>query len=66
MVISRYKRLMSDVSLPLQTSLEVPIEGRLKGRAVEVMQRIDALAPKRGGSSVSGEPYRGSEVRMTR
>ncbi|HET6616974.1 MAG TPA: hypothetical protein VFH69_04115 [Gemmatimonadota bacterium] len=43
------------------------IEARLKGKAVEVMQRIDALAPERSRSSMASEPYyRGSEVRITR
>ena len=35
------------------------IEGRLKGRAVEVMQRIDALAPKHGRSRVFRRPLQG-------
>jgi len=41
------------------------IEERLKGKAVEVMQRIDALAtppPK----SAKKQGYKGSEVRVTR
>ncbi|HET7691814.1 MAG TPA: hypothetical protein VFM44_01860 [Gemmatimonadota bacterium] len=41
------------------------IEERLKGKAVEVMQRIDALAtppPK----STKKKGYKGSEVRVTR
>ena len=50
------------------------IEARLKGKAVEVMQRIAALAPLSTGDSsgsletaVSSDPsYRGSEVRITR
>lgn len=43
------------------------IEARLKGKAVEVMQRIDALAPERSRSRVASEPYySGSEVRITR
>lgn len=38
------------------------IEARLKGRAVDIMQRIDALtAPK-----PSKKVYKGSEVRITR
>lgn len=43
------------------------IEARLKGKAIEVLQRIDALSPERSRSSVAREPsYRGSEVRITR
>ena len=57
------------------------IEARLKGRAVEVMQRIDALAPAKstqkldrsgqrqtsGSPETAGDPdYKGSEVRITR
>ena len=43
------------------------IEARLKGKAVEVMRRIDALAPERSSSIVVSEPYySGSEVRITR
>ena len=43
------------------------IEARLKGKAVEVMQRIDALAPERSRSGIASEPYySGSEVRITR
>jgi hypothetical protein len=39
------------------------IEERLKGKAVEVMQRIDAIAAP---TKSSKEDYRGSEVRITR
>ncbi|HJU87465.1 MAG TPA: hypothetical protein VJ788_08865, partial [Gemmatimonadota bacterium] len=40
------------------------IEARLKGRAVEVMQRIEALATPAPGPS--RKAYKGSEVRITR
>jgi hypothetical protein len=40
------------------------IEARLKGRAVEVMQRIEGLAAP--APRPSRRTYRGSDVRMTR
>ena len=40
------------------------IEARLKGKAVEVMQRIEALAGP--AAKPSKETYKGSEVRITR
>jgi hypothetical protein len=40
------------------------IEARLKGKAVEVMQRIDALTAPTPKSSK--KDYKGSEVRITR